>query len=425
MAELPQAEIKLGELCNNRCVFCISGHLTSKKSAPLISAEKLKERVTAAHESGARRITLLGGEPTIQPAFREVVRHAVGLGFEEIVIFSNGSRTGHTDLMDEVLASGGRFEWRFSFQGGTREAHERTTGRKGSFNGLLDSLERAAERKQKITINFCVVKQNYESLPHLPELLAPYEISEVHVDMLHPGDLPEPRKENLGEIMPRYSDLIEPLRLMVRGFPASLAVHIGNLPFCIAPDLSPFIHHGGEETWVVGDERPWNKHEDKAGAKVKLAACEGCALSSRCAGVYSAYLKLHGEQEIQAIPADAFAPEFDSSSLSPRLSRRLSALRAHSPLGRLAWQNISEGEEGRELRVAFRSPTAEDVELWFIDAPEGVRGGYRLVADPEHASEDLRQGLAAILDALGWLRRSPVVPSEERRPKALPVVGHE
>ncbi|GMV14564.1 MAG: radical SAM protein [Polyangiaceae bacterium] len=425
MSRLPQAEIKLGELCNNRCVFCISGHLTSEKRAPLVSALDLKERVRQAHESGVRRITLLGGEPTIQPAFREVVEYAVGLGFDEIVIFSNGSRTGHTRLMDEVLASGGQFEWRFSFQGGNREAHERTTGRKGSFRGLLESLERAAEREQKVTINCCVVNQNYDSLPDFPELLAPYAIAHVHIDMLHPGDLPEPKKGRLGELMPRYSELVEPLRRMVRGFPPDLERSIGNLPFCIAPDLSPFIQHGGEETWVVGASDTWNKYDDKTSAKTKLPACEGCALSPRCGGVYRAYLELHGDSEIVAIPPDTLAPELALPTLSPRLARRLERLRERAPFGRLSWLGVEALDSGRELRVRFRSPRGETAELSLVDGPAGVRGGYRVEDDPSRASDELRDGLAAILDALGQLGRSGVVAGEQRRAKSLAVVGDQ
>lgn len=404
MRRLPQAEIKLGELCNNRCVFCISGHLTREKQAPLLSAESLKQRVRDAHASGAKRITLLGGEPTIQPAFREVVRYAVELGFDEIVIFSNGSRTGHTQLMDEVLESDAKFEWRFSFQGGNREAHERTTGRKGAFTGLVASLERAAARGQKVTINCCVVKQNYESLPDFPDLLRPYDICHVHVDMLHPGDLPEPRKEDLGEILPRYSDLAEPLRRMVRGFPESLDVRIGNLPLCIAPDLAAFVHHGGEETWVVGEEPAFDKHQNKAGAKTKLSQCDACALGSRCGGVYQGYLDVYGDAEIVPIPTDALVPAFTSSTLSIRLARRLERLRERAPFGRLRVERIEERGAGKELGVGFVSPHGERVELWFRDEPAGVRAGYRLAGEGREVSRELGEGIAAAMDALGRLR---------------------
>src|SRR5579859_5352445 len=146
MPEPGEFELQLGHLCNDRCVFCKSGRLTEEGNAPLVPLEVLAEHVREAYAAGHRRITFLGGEPTIQPAFLDLVKLAVSLGFETIVIFSNGSKPARTDLIEQVLATGGNFEWRFSFQGATKEAHERTTRRKGSFDQVLRSLKRVRAR---------------------------------------------------------------------------------------------------------------------------------------------------------------------------------------------------------------------------------------------------------------------------------------
>ena len=44
MGESARVELQVGHLCNNRCVFCISGHLTHLRQAPLIADELLKQR---------------------------------------------------------------------------------------------------------------------------------------------------------------------------------------------------------------------------------------------------------------------------------------------------------------------------------------------------------------------------------------------
>src|SRR5580698_7519586 len=145
-------ELQLGHLCNDRCVFCVSGLLTSRGKAPLLRVEELHRALEDAAASGYRRVTLLGGEPTIQPHFLDVVRRAVALGLE-VVVFSNGSKAGRTDLVDQVAATGGSFEWRFSFQGATREAHERVTRRRGSFDQLVAAVERARGHGHRVTVN--------------------------------------------------------------------------------------------------------------------------------------------------------------------------------------------------------------------------------------------------------------------------------
>ena len=120
-------ELQLGQLCNDRCVFCISGRITRAGEARLLPFEPLAARLRQARAEGRTALTFLGGEPTIQPHFLELTRLAVALGFSPIVVFTNGSKAGRTDLIERVIETGGRFEWRFSFQGATEEAHERTT----------------------------------------------------------------------------------------------------------------------------------------------------------------------------------------------------------------------------------------------------------------------------------------------------------
>src|SRR4051812_14111573 len=116
-------------MCNNRCVFCVSGQETARGRARPLEVEPLLAEIEKARAAGHRKITLLGGEPTLQPGFLDVVRRAVALGFEEIVIFTNGAKTAREAFVDEILALAppGIFTWRISIQGATREAHDRTT----------------------------------------------------------------------------------------------------------------------------------------------------------------------------------------------------------------------------------------------------------------------------------------------------------
>src|SRR5207248_4272043 len=84
-----QMEIQLGHMCNNRCVFCVSGQRTAMREAFPLEAPPILEKIREGWEQGNRKLTILGGEPTIQPEFMTVVRFAVELGFEEIVVFTN------------------------------------------------------------------------------------------------------------------------------------------------------------------------------------------------------------------------------------------------------------------------------------------------------------------------------------------------
>ncbi len=306
-----QIEIQLGHMCNNRCVFCVSGQRTALGEAGPMPVEPILGAIRRARSAGHTKITLLGGEPTLQPGFMRIVEETVALGFEEIVLFTNGVKTASAAVVDAIRATGGRFTWRISIQGATRESHERTTRKPGSFGRIVRSLEHLAARGERVTVNMCVVRSNFEDVDRFPALLAPYGVRQLDLDMMRPLDAGERTEDELRATIPRYGALAGPLRRMIAGFAPGFDVNVGNLPFCIAPDLAPWIHHDGEPTETIaidGDDRlsrPWNKYLVKRRDKLKPSRCGECVLSDRCSGVYETYARLHGLDELSPITATA------------------------------------------------------------------------------------------------------------------------
>ncbi len=304
-----QVEIQLGHMCNNRCVFCVSGQRTQMRMARPLETAPILARIEAARAEGHRKITLLGGEPTLQPGFLEVVRRCVALGFEEIVIFTNGVKIARAAFIDEVRATGGRFNWRISIQGATKESHERTTGRPGSFDRIVAAMGHLAERGEKLTVNMCVVGSNYESVDHFPDLLDRFGARQLHLDLMRPLDAGERTDAELEAMMVPYSQMVGPLTRMIAGFPEGFDVNLGNLPFCIAPELAPYIHHDGETTYTVaieGDDQlsqPWDKYQTKRRDKFQPETCRPCLFREKCSGVFEHYARFHGTAEL--VPVDA------------------------------------------------------------------------------------------------------------------------
>jgi MoaA/NifB/PqqE/SkfB family radical SAM enzyme len=304
-----QIEIQLGHMCNNRCVFCVSGQRTAMGEAGPMPVGPILARIREARERGHHKITLLGGEPTLQPGFLEIVEETVALGFEEIVLFTNGAKTARPEFIDAIRATGGRFTWRISIQGATCESHERTTRKPGSFGRIVRTLEHLRERGERITVNMCVVTSNFEDVDAFPELLLPYGVQQLHLDMMRPLDAGKRTEEELRATLPRYSAMAEPFRRMVHGFPEGFDVNVGNLPYCIAPDLAPWIHHDGQRTDTIaidGDDqlsRPWNKYLVKRRDKLKPASCRRCVFDSRCSGVFETYARFYGLDELQPVDA--------------------------------------------------------------------------------------------------------------------------
>jgi MoaA/NifB/PqqE/SkfB family radical SAM enzyme len=386
-----QVELQLGHMCNNRCVFCVSGQETELGRAGPALADPAIEQLRAARATGAEKITLLGGEPTLQPGFLAVVREAARLGFSEIVVFTNGAKTARLDYVDEVIAAGqGRITWRLSFQGATREAHEATTRKPGSFARLVSTLQNLHTRGQTITVNMCVVSSNYASVAEFPRLLLPYGVSQLHLDMMRPLDAGQRTEEELAGTIPRYSDLAAPLEAMIEGFPEGFDANIGNLPYCVAPRLAPWIHHDGEPTDMVavdGDQRfsrPLDKYLTKRRDKLHLPSCASCAFAPRCSGVFETYARLRGTEEL--IPVDLAALRGADPGDRMRSLRLRLQLRGWAPPAPMRIREESCGDHayqvaleapGGGLRVELRGPgggaaSTEEVSLWVL-ASQGDR----------------------------------------------------
>ncbi len=312
-----QVEIQLGHVCNNRCVFCVSGQRTATGLArPLPTAPTLAALDEAA-AAGARKVTFLGGEPTLQASLVPAIARAIDLGFREIVLFTNGVKTARAGYVDEILALGAArgfhgFEWRFSIQGGDQAAHDDVTQKPGSFDRLVAGMRHLRARGQTLTANACINERSYRSLPGYVDLVREHGIRQLHLDQVRPRDAGERSDDELRAMMPRYSAMVPYFRAMLDRFARELGpdfdINVGNLPYCVMPERAAVIHHDGEPTNTVaadGDQlsRPWDKYADKRRDKFHPPTCATCKFRPRCNGVFTKYAQFYGVDEFVPVPA--------------------------------------------------------------------------------------------------------------------------
>lgn len=318
-----QVEVQLGHLCNNRCVFCVSGQLSEQKRAPQLPPEPIQRQLRDARQNGATKITFLGGEPTMQASFLDLLRFAVSLDFHEIVIFTNGTMTPRESFRRKVFSilqdlgprSRERVIWRFSLQGGTREAHDRTTVNPGAWDRILASLDVLKQQGARLTGNLCVVSQNYESIPQLGAVAQHYGFENLHLDMVRPRDSGDRTDEWLRSIMARYTDMAPAFEALEREVVQRLGpgfdLNFGNVPYCTMPAVAHRIHHDGQDTVTVAADGQGNtqegfdKYADKRSDKHKPDACRQCVFDDTCSGVFDKYRQFHGDAEFQPVTSQA------------------------------------------------------------------------------------------------------------------------
>lgn len=313
MDRVEQVEIQLGHLCNNRCVFCSSGFITSLKLAGQEDIRSALAQLDEARRRGALRVTFVGGEPTLQRDFPRIVQHARDLGYEEIIVFTNGVRTQQRAYIEELCA-GGPLTFRVSIQGGNEATHDRVTGRPGAFQRILDGLALMNDLGQRITVNACLNVLSYASVTGYPEIARRYNVRQVHLDQINPLEIGNRPPGYLDTILAKYSEQAPYLARMLDEFERELGpdfdVNLGNIPFCVMPEWGHRIHHAGEQTMVVsanlGGLAPsgHDKYERKTEHKLKPASCGSCAFDPVCTGVFVEYAAKFGTEELVAVPLE-------------------------------------------------------------------------------------------------------------------------
>ncbi len=431
-----QIEVQLGHLCNNRCVFCVSGQLSEQDRAPQLPPEPIERQIRAARASGSTKITFLGGEPTIQRSFPAMLQLAVDLEFEEIVIFTNGVMTPRQSFRDRALSildglgpdAAERVIWRFSLQGGDRETHDATTCNPGAWDRIIESMQVLADRGARISGNMCVVAGNHASVPALAAVARKYGLENLHLDMFRPRDSGDRTEAYLRGLMAApYADIAESMRALVAAVDEQLGpdfdLNIGNLPFCVAPDIGWRVHHDGEFTVTVAasgqgtTQEGFDKYRDKRSDKHKLGSCADCAFNTNCGGVFDLYGETHGHDEFGPVSAEQLWALDIAGHHFVHLTEQ--AVRGWADEAR-GWMVGRIDERAAEIDIAVRtdagpwrlilrrsgrrSPRAG----WFTAPGErfeiAVVGG---APDGDHALAALRSAVAGIAQVVGG--RAPVI----------------
>lgn len=177
-------EIEFSRACNFRCAYCYLADRTAGTGE--LSRAEIKEVILQAKDLGARKIIILGGEPTIYPHLVEMLRFLGNQGLE-IELFTNG--TGVTEELAGVLAEE---RVRVVIKMNSRDAsvQDRLAGKKGAFaiiGQALEHLHRAGYPADDffLAASTIICRQNLAELPALWQWLRTHNI-EPYFEILTP-----------------------------------------------------------------------------------------------------------------------------------------------------------------------------------------------------------------------------------------------
>lgn len=157
-------EIEFSRVCNFRCSYC---YVAEKSECPdELSTEEIKDVILQAKVLGARKIIILGGEPSIYPHLVEMLRFMGREGLE-MEMFTNGS--GITPELAAVLAEE-KVRVVLKLNSRDEEIQDRLAGKNGALkiiNQALDVLKQAGYPSKDLflAISTVICRQNMAELP--------------------------------------------------------------------------------------------------------------------------------------------------------------------------------------------------------------------------------------------------------------------
>ncbi|MEV5543936.1 radical SAM protein [Saccharopolyspora shandongensis] len=155
-------ELNLG--CNYDCAFCYLG----EKKFEGLDWPGRESLLHVMRDAGVVWLQLTGGEPLIDPLFREVYGLAYELGMM-LTISSNGSRL-HDPRILNLLSQYRPYRIVVSIYGATEETYDRVTRRRGTFKLFRKGLAAAREARLPLRFNVVAIEDNAHELDQMKAL---------------------------------------------------------------------------------------------------------------------------------------------------------------------------------------------------------------------------------------------------------------
>jgi len=274
-------------VCNQRCSFCCDPPDSAARFLPVAAAE---DACREALLRGARRLVLLGGEPTLHPQLSDIIGNARKLGFSVVQIVSNGRRLKDRSFVAELKAAG-LDGVGISVHGAAAKTHERLTQRRGSHGEVRAALAQLTECGLWISSNTVVTRSNYMECKDIVAMLLGFAVIRAQFAVMNPASI----RGEVADLAISPAEVAPWLCGAVRfGREKGFLCIVEGMPLCLMPGLES---HAAEATlpalWVADPGRgpdldAFSWRADKGRASV----CATCNRHAQCAGTYPEYFTL-------------------------------------------------------------------------------------------------------------------------------------
>ena len=265
--------------CDQNCIFC----LVKDDPKVIMSYKKALSLLKNARQKGATLLSIDGGEPTILPYFKSLIKYSIKIGFKKIAIKTNG--LGFYDYKftkDIIEGNQNIIKIYISLHAGNKIVHDKLAQKTDSYNITCKAIKNIIRLNGDITANIVICSQNYLYLKEYIGLLKNLKIKQTIYlltaargnALKHPYIIP--KIESVVPFVEESIDLADSLNIFVA---------LTFFPFCA---LNKYYINNTVESKMTDNIKKFDGHYKE---KYKSAKCKICKYYSNCPGVWKEYLK--------------------------------------------------------------------------------------------------------------------------------------
>jgi molybdenum cofactor biosynthesis enzyme MoaA len=337
--------LRVNGVCNADCAFCaLSGERTLGEEG-LVAALK---RLEADRARGAREVRISGGEPLIEPRLDDLIRGAAALGYEEIVLETNGTMAGEPGRA-AALSDAGLTRALWALHGRDGQAADGLFRVAGAHEAGLEGVAALSAAGVAIEARTPLARSVLSDLPHMPAWIRAQVpgVSRWRLRPLTQNEHPDfdrdqlPALDVLGEAVNRACREARLADLDV------VVEDAAGLPLCL-------LRHNAHALSAWVPQFPADRSESHRAVE----ACATCAVADRCPGLPHAYDDRHGTFQARAfsrVPA-ALEPETDREEPYVVYDNTIETGRELGPEAR-----------GPQVTIRVLMPCNQDCTFCFVD----------------------------------------------------------
>jgi MoaA/NifB/PqqE/SkfB family radical SAM enzyme len=285
-------ELTLDYRCNLRCLGCHACHDTGETMSTAAAVQALR----AGRRQRRSRLWLGGGEPTLRADLLGLVRFARELGYEDVLLQTNGMRLSYAAYRDAALAAGVT-EIRVNVKSHRAEVHDGLS--RDECHGLLvAALAGLSGKAVAVSADVLLTRSTLTDLPDLVPWFARRGVKRFFLWLLSASDATEPE---VASQVPRFSEIVPALAAAdAQAKGAGVEILSLHTPPCTLP---PDLRHVFWPTSSLGlvvigpDGRTFPVEASAFEGGAFLEGCARCRERTRCGGPRADYLRLHGASE--------------------------------------------------------------------------------------------------------------------------------